>query len=158
MWMRKKNPLALVEGKKGLLKDKHLTLITFYLGDFIFGIPAEKVVEINKDLEITPVPLADDFILGIMNLRGQIVTVIDLQKKIKLQGELNYRLNLIIKRDNELLAFLVEKIGDILEVPIAKLEETPDRIEGLDRDYIENIYQLPDRLLLLLNVNKLFEN
>jgi purine-binding chemotaxis protein CheW len=154
----KKNPLALVEGKKGLLKDKHLTLITFYLGDFIFGIPAEKVVEINKDLEITPVPLADDFILGIINLRGQIVTVIDLQKKIKLQGDLNYRLNLIIKRDNELLAFLVEKIGDILEVPIAKLEETPDRIEGVDRDYIENIYQLPDRLLLLLNVNKLFEN
>jgi len=154
----KKNALALVEGKKGLLKDKHLTLITFYLGDFIFGIPAEKVVEINKDLEITPVPLADEFILGIMNLRGHIVTVMDLQKKIKLQGNLNYRLNLIIKRDNELLSFLVEKIGDILEVPVAKLEETPDRIEGLDREYIENIYQLPDRLLLLLNVNKLFEN
>jgi purine-binding chemotaxis protein CheW len=141
-----------------LLKDKHLTLITFYLGDFIFGIPAEKVVEINKDLEITPVPLAEEFILGIMNLRGHIVTVMDLQKKIKLQGDLNYRLNLIIKKDNELLSFLVEKIGDILEVPVAKLEETPDRIEGLDRDYIENIYQLPDRLLLLLNVNKLFEN
>jgi len=154
----KKNTLALVEGKKGLLKDKHLTLITFYLGDFIFGIPAEKVVEINKDLEITPVPLAEEFILGIMNLRGHIVTVMDLQKKIKLQGDLNYRLNLIIKKDNELLSFLVEKIGDILEVPVAKLEETPDRIEGLDRDYIENIYQLPDRLLLLLNVNKLFEN
>ncbi|MCC6048590.1 MAG: chemotaxis protein CheW [Thermodesulfobacterium sp.] len=154
----KKNALALVEGKKGLLKDRHLTLITFYLGDFIFGIPAEKVVEINKDLEITPVPLADEFILGIMNLRGQIVTVIDLQKKIKLQGDLNYRLNLIIKKDNELLSFLVEKIGDIMEVPVAKLEETPDRIEGLDRNYIENIYQLPDRLLLLLNVNKLFEN
>jgi len=154
----KKNALALVEGKKGLLKDKHLTLITFYLGDFIFGIPAEKVVEINKDLEITPVPLADEFILGIMNLRGHIVTVMDLQKKIKLQGDLNYRLNLIIKKDNELLSFLVEKIGDILEVPVAKLEETPDRIEGLDRDYIENIYQLPDRLLLLLSVNKLFEN
>jgi purine-binding chemotaxis protein CheW len=153
-----KNALALVEGKKGLLKDKHLTLITFYLGDFIFGIPAEKVVEINKDLEITPVPLADEFILGIMNLRGHIVTVMDLQKKIKLQGDLNYRLNLIIKKDNELLSFLVEKIGDILEVPVAKLEETPDRIEGLDRDYIENIYQLPDRLLLLLSVNKLFEN
>jgi purine-binding chemotaxis protein CheW len=154
----KKNALALVEGKKGLLKDKHLTLITFYLDDFIFGIPAEKVVEINKDLEITPVPLADEFILGIMNLRGHIVTVMDLQKKIKLQGDLNYRLNLIIKKDNELLSFLVEKIGDILEVPVAKLEETPDRIEGLDREYIENIYQLPDRLLLLLNVNKLFEN
>ncbi len=153
-----KNALALVEGKKGLLKDKHLTLITFYLGDFIFGIPAEKVVEINKDLEITPVPLADEFILGIMNLRGHIVTVMDLQKKIKLQGDLNYRLNLIIKKDNELLSFLVEKIGDILEVPVAKLEETPDRIEGLDREYVENIYQLPDRLLLLLNENKLFEN
>jgi purine-binding chemotaxis protein CheW len=154
----KKKALALVEGKKGLLKDKHLTLITFYLGDFIFGIPAEKVVEINKDLEITPVPLADEFILGIMNLRGHIVTVMDLQKKIKLQGDLNYRLNLIIKKDNELLSFLVEKIGDIMEVPVAKLEETPDRIEGLDREYIEKIYQLPDRLLLLLNVNKLFEN
>jgi len=113
----KKKALALVEGKKSLLKDRHLTLITFYLGDFIFGIPAEKVVEINKDLEITPVPLADEFILGIMNLRGHIVTVMDLQKKIKLQGDLNYRLNLIIKKDNELLSFLVEKIGDIMEVP-----------------------------------------
>ncbi len=156
--MDERKTLALVEEKKGLLKDKHLTLITFYLGDFIFGVPAEKVVEINKDLEITPVPLSEEYILGIMNLRGHIVTVMDLQKKIKLQGDLNYRLNLIIRKDNELLSFLVEKIGDIMEVPVSKLEETPDRIEGLDRDYIENIYQLPDRLLLLLNVNKLFEN
>jgi len=156
--MDERKTLALVEEKKGLLKDKHLTLITFYLGDFIFGVPAEKVVEINKDLEITPVPLSEEYILGIMNLRGHIVTVMDLQKKIKLQGDLNYRLNLIIRKDNELLSFLVEKIGDIMEVPVSKLEETPDRIEGLDRDYIEKIYQLPDRLLLLLNVNKLFEN
>ncbi len=153
-----KRALEVVKEKKSLMREKTATLITFYLGDFIFGIPAEKVVEINKDLDITPVPLAEDFILGIMNLRGHIVTVMDLQKKIKLRSELNYKLNLIVKRDNELLSFLVERIGDIMEVPVSELEETPDRIEGLDREYIEKIYQLPDRLLLLLDVNKLFEN
>ncbi len=152
------SPMLIESQTKKMVREKIITLITFYLGEFIFGVPAVKVVEINKDLNITPVPLSYEFVLGIMNLRGQIVTVIDIQKKIKLHSEIRPKLNLILKKDDELLAFLVERIGDILEIPANKIEETPERIEGVDKEFIENIYQLPDRLLLILNVDKLFEN
>ncbi|PMP63127.1 MAG: chemotaxis protein CheW, partial [Caldimicrobium thiodismutans] len=70
------------ETKKGIFLQRTIPVVTFYLEDFLFGIYAEKVMEINKDLDITPVPLSAPYILGIMNLRGQIITVIDLAKKI----------------------------------------------------------------------------
>ncbi len=146
------------EIKKGILLQKTIPVVTFYLGDFLFGIYAEKVMEINKDLDITPVPLSAPYILGIMNLRGQILTVIDLAKKINFRVETKPRLNLIIKNKDEAASFLIERISDILEIPEAKLENPPEKIEGFDKEYVEKIYQLPDKLLAILNVEKLFEN
>jgi purine-binding chemotaxis protein CheW len=146
-------------GKKDLLSQQTLTVVSFYMGDFLFGISAEKILEINKDLEITPVPLSENYILGIMNLRGQIITVIDLAKKIELQEEIQPKINLIIKTEEDApVSFVIEKIGDILQIPVAKLESTPEKIEGLNKKYVEKIYQLPDRLLLLLDLNEILKN
>lgn len=156
--METKEIKSLVEVKKTLAHQESVPLITFYLGDMLFGIYAEKVMEINKDLEITPVPLSDSYILGIMNLRGQILTVIDLAKKINFQIETHPKLNLIVRNQDEAVSFLIERISDIMEVPLVKLEEPPEKIEGLDKEYVEKIYQLPDRLLIILNVAKLFAN
>jgi purine-binding chemotaxis protein CheW len=150
------NPL--VEARKTVTLQETVPLITFYLGDILFGIYAEKVMEINKDLEITPVPLSDPYILGIMNLRGQILTVIDLAKKINFQIETHPKLNLIVRNQDEAVSFLIERISDIMEVPVVKLEDPPEKIEGFDKEYVEKIYQLPDRLLVILNVTKLFAN
>ncbi len=147
------------EEKKVFALQEMLTLVTFYLGNFLFGIPAEKVVEINKDIDITPVPLAESYILGIMNLRGQILTVIDLTKKIELKAQVQPRLNLIIKTEEETpVSFVIEEIGDILEVPVSKLEQPPDKVEGLKKEYIDKVYQLPDKLLIMLKIEKIFEN
>ncbi|BAU22949.1 hypothetical protein THC_0555 [Caldimicrobium thiodismutans] len=148
----------LVEARKTVALQETVPLITFYLGDILFGIYAEKVMEINKDLEITPVPLSDPYILGIMNLRGQILTVIDLAKKINFQIETHPKLNLIVRNQDEAVSFLIERISDIMEVPVVKLEDPPEKIEGFDKEYVEKIYQLPDRLLVILNVTKLFAN
>ena len=146
------------ETKKGIFLQRTIPVVTFYLGDFLFGIYAEKVMEINKDLDITPVPLSAPYILGIMNLRGQIITVIDLAKKINFKIETQPRLNLIVKNQDEAVSFLIERISDILEIPEAKLEDPPEKIEGLDKEYVDKIYQLPDKLLAILKVEKLFEN
>ncbi len=114
-------------------------------------------MEINKDLDITLVPLSAPYILGIMNLRGQIITVIDLAKKINFKLETQPRLNLIVKNQDEAVSFLIERISDILEIPEVKLEDPPEKIEGLDKEYVDKIYQLPDKLLAILKVEKLFE-
>jgi len=156
--MAVKNVPALGKVEKTLSLQTTIPVVTFYLGDFLFGIYADKVMEINKDLDITPVPLAPSFILGIMNLRGQIITVIDLAKKINFQVETRPRLNLIVRNQDEAVSLLIEKISDILEIPETKLEEPPEKIEGFDKEYVDKIYQLPDRLLAIIKVEKIFEN
>ncbi len=156
--IKKEDALA-ESSQKSILMQDTLTVVSFYMGDFLFGITADKIVEINKDLEITPVPLSEDYILGIMNLRGQIITVIDLAKKIRLHAKITPKLNLIIKTEDEApVSFVIEEIGDILEIPVAKLEKPPEKIEGLDKEYVEKVYQLPDKLLLLLNMEEIFKN
>jgi len=133
-----------------------ITMVTFYMGDFLFGIPASKVMEINKEIDITPVPLSDEHILGIMNLRGQIVTVMNLAKKLKIDLKITPKLNLIIKDEGEApVSLVIEEIGEILEIEPSKLERVPDKLEGLSKEYIKNVYQLPDKLLLILDIEKI---
>jgi len=150
--------LSEIREKKEIDIVKTIPFVTFYLGDFLFGIPAERIMEINKDMEITPVPLAKDYVIGIMNLRGQIVTIIDLAKKIGIAEKPNYTINLIVKTQEEApVSFVVEKIGDILEIPVDKIENPPDKLEGISKEFIKNVYQLPDKLLLILDVDRILE-
>ncbi len=142
--------------------EKNLTLaedtklfITFWLGGFLFALPVEEVVEINRSLDITPVPQAPSYVSGIINLRGQILTAIDLAQRIGLIRENEAHHNVIIGRDGEPLSLLVEQIGDVLEIPIADIEDPPDVIEGLDIQFVKNVSRLPDRLLVILDVQKL---
>jgi len=153
-----KHFLPAVAEKKGVSLEKTIPIVTFYLGDYLFGIYAEKVMEINKDLDVTPVPLAPSYVSGIMNLRGQIITVIDLAKKINFKVETKPRLNLIVRHQDEAVSLLIERISDILEVPKDKLEEPPEKLEGFDKEYVDKIYQLPDSLLAIIKVEKIFEN
>ncbi|MEN3038893.1 MAG: chemotaxis protein CheW [Candidatus Kryptonium sp.] len=156
--MLEKALLAQKDSSRVLGMQSTTILVTFYLGNYLFGIKADKVMEINRDLDITPVPHSEDYILGIMNLRGQIITVVDLSKKIQTKFQANPRLNLILRHQDEVAAFLIEKIDDILEIPLNKLEEPPERIEGINREFVEKVYQLPDRLLIILNVDRIFDH
>ncbi|WP_168718873.1 chemotaxis protein CheW [Thermosulfurimonas marina] len=140
------------------LGEKTETFVTFWLGEFYFGLPISEVVEINRKLEITPVPLAPAYIRGIVNLRGQVLTAIDLARRIGLDGENAAEYNLIVRdEDEDKVSLLVERIGDILEVPVESIEEPPEKIEGMERRFVRWVCQLPERLLVILHTRELFQ-
>lgn len=150
--------LSEIREKREIEVIKTIPFVTFYLGQFLFGIPAERIMEINKDMEVTPVPLSKDYIIGIMNLRGQIITILDLAKKIGVSEKISHTINLIIKtQDEAYVSFAVERIGDILEIPINKIENPPEKLEGISKEFVKNVYQLPDKLLLILDVDRVLE-
>ncbi len=149
-------PVKSEEQEKSLsLSQETRLFITFWIGKFLFALPVEEVVEINRSLDITPVPLAPSYVSGIINLRGQILTAIDLASRIGLEktGETHH--NVIIGRNEEPISLLVEQIGDVVEIPASEIEEPPDIIEGLDTKFVKNVCKLPDRLLIILDAEKL---
>lgn len=146
---------AKTEEKNLSLSQETQLFITFWLGGFLFALPVEEVVEINRSLDITPVPMAPHYVSGIINLRGQILTAIDLATRIGLtqHGETHH--NVIIGRETEPVSLLVEQIGDVLEISTSDIENPPEVIEGLDTQFVKNVCQLSERLLIILDAEKL---
>ena len=119
--------------------NRTVELATFYVGDSLCGMDILKVQEINKLLEMTEVPLAPDYVKGILNLRGQIVTVIDLGSKLSLadtetDGDTR---NIIVNSNGEYIGLLVHKIGDVERTEEENIEPPPANIGGIQGKYFE---------------------
>lgn len=132
---------------------------TFWLADRLFGIDVHGVQEIVPAQPMTPVPLAPATVRGLINLRGQIVTAVDLRRRLgfdeRPRGELPT--HVIVQIEDVLLSFLVDRIGDVISVPEGAFESPPDTLQGRARELILGAYKLPDRLLLVLDVLKAAE-
>lgn len=131
-------------------------LCTFYLGEGYFGIPVEQVQEIVRPQPITPVPLAPKVVRGLINLRGQILTAIDLRCRLGLgePGDQEKLMNVVVRTDDSPVSFLVDEIGEVLDVEEAAFEAPPDTLQGAMRELIEGAYKLPERLLLALDTQQ----
>jgi len=131
-------------------------LCTFYLGEGYFGIPVEQVQEIVRPQPITPVPLAPKVVRGLINLRGQILTAIDLRCRLGLgePGDQKKLMNVVVRTDDSPVSFLVDEIGEVLDVKEAAFEAPPDTLQGAMRELIEGAYKLPERLLLALDTQQ----
>ncbi len=131
---------------------------TFFLDTRFFGVEVEKVQEVIRYQTITPVPLAPSVVRGLINLRGQIVTAVDLRRLLQVGDRLDERLpiNIVIQTRQGIFSLLVDRIGDVLEVDEASFEHPPDTLDGIARELIRGAYKLQGRLLLVLNVEKLF--
>ena len=129
---------------------------TFYLGDQYFGLDVLKVQEIIRYQKMTRVPLAHPVVRGLINLRGQIVTAIDLRRRLGLpdRPESELPVNVVVQTDDGAVSLLVDEIGEVLDVPENQFERPPETLRGIARDLIDGAYKLPDRLLLLLDTNK----
>lgn len=129
---------------------------TFFLDELFFGVRVEKVQEIIRYQEMTRVPLAPPVVGGLINLRGQIVTAIDLRRRLELSDRPSHHLplNVIARTQEETISLLVDEIGDVLEVPDEDFERPPDTLIGKVRELIEGTYKLKDCLLLVLDVEK----
>lgn len=146
-----------VESLKGNVNTKVETtsqFVTFFFSGHFFGLPIEDVIEINRILTITPVPMAPHYVSGVVNLRGHILTAIHLGKRIGLQfteqEETAYH-NVIMGDREEPISLLVERIGDVISVPKDQVEAAPDLIKGLDVRFVSRICKLPERLLVILD-------
>jgi len=131
-------------------------LCTFFLQDLYFGVEVEKVQEVIRYQEMTRIPLAPEVIAGLINLRGQIVTAIDLRRQLELAGRQAGQLpmNVVIRRDDGPISLLVDEIGDVVDVEEESFEDPPDTIEARRKEFLRGVYKLKDKLLLLLDTDK----
>lgn len=129
---------------------------TFYLHGLFFGVEVLKVQEVIRYQEMTRVPTAPAMIRGLINLRGQIVTAIDLRHRLELPPRDADRLpmNVVVRTDDGAVSLLVDEIGDVVEVPDEAYENTPKTLTGPTRELVRGVYKLKDRLLLILDTER----
>jgi len=128
---------------------------TFFADGHYFGLDVRRVQEIIRYQEMTRVPLAPQVVHGLINLRGQIVTAIDLRRRLELPDRPPEELpvNVVVQTDDGAVSLLVDEIGDVLDVDEKSFEPTPDTLRGTPREFIRGAYKLNDRLLLLLDTD-----
>ncbi len=129
---------------------------TFYLDNYFLGVEVLKVQEVIRYQAMTRVPLAHSVVQGLINLRGQIVTAIDLRRRLELpdrpEGELP--MNVVIRTEEGTVSFLVDEIGDVLEAQEELFEAPPETVRGVSRELIRGVYKMKERLLLILDTEK----
>jgi purine-binding chemotaxis protein CheW len=129
---------------------------TFYLEDILFGIDILRVQEIIKVLDITKVYHAPDYIVGIINLRGKIVTIIDLGGKIDFSlSKINEESRImIVDKDNEYVGLLVDRVSDVINAKRNKMMPSPLNIKGAQGRFFEGVYKSSSHLITILNVDE----
>ena len=129
---------------------------TFWLAGYLFGIEVVKVQEVLRYQLMTAVPLAPPEIAGLINLRGQIVTALDLRRRLDLPDRPDDKLpmNVVVRTDEGSLALLVDEIGDVMEVGEETFEPPPETLRGAAQDLIRGSHKLDDRLLLVLDTEQ----
>lgn len=135
--------------------DEH-QYCTFYVDGHYFGLDVLNVQEIIRYQEMTRVPLAPPVVSGLINLRGQIVTAIDLRRRLQLADrQADQRpVNVVLQTNDGAISLLVDEIGDVLHVDEKLFEPPPDTLKGVARNLIRGAYKLDDRLMLLLEIDK----
>jgi purine-binding chemotaxis protein CheW len=139
---------------------KTVELATFYAGEALCGMDILKIQEINKLLEMTPVPQAPDYVKGILNLRGQIVTVIDLCKKLGLpEVDVNTAesRNIIVNFGSEYVGLLVERISDVVRADWDSVHLPPANIGGVQGKYFQGVYKSDASLIGILDAEEILD-
>jgi purine-binding chemotaxis protein CheW len=127
---------------------------TFTVGELLLGIEVEFVQEVIGHQDITAVPLAAYAATGLINLRGEVVTAIDLRGRFGLPPRTDGAepMNVVVRVEGELVSLLVDSIGDVVDVIAAQFEEPPETVSGVGRELVLGAYKRADGLLLALDV------
>ncbi len=139
--------------------SNELEFSTFYVGGVLYGINILHIQEINKNFEITRVPQSHDYIKGILNLRGRIVTIVDLGKKLGLapvtKGKDNR--NIIVNSEDEHIGLLVDSISDVVMADEADIEPAPSNIGGIRGKYFQGVLKVEKQLIGILNIDEVLK-
>lgn len=136
--------------------EEILQLVSFKIGSEEFGVDILRVQEINRMMEITKVPNAPKFVEGIINLRGRVIPVVDLRIRLdmeKKEQDKDTRI-IVVELDGTTVGFIVDEVSEVLRIPKNITEPPPSMVAGIDSDYITAVGKLEDRLLILLDLEK----
>jgi len=129
---------------------------TFSLGGLLLGVEVLQVQEVIRTQPMTPVPLAPAEVRGLINLRGQIVTAVDLRRRLGLPDRIDDQppMNVVVRSTDGVVSLLVDEIGDVVDVAGTAFEAAPETLTGAARELVTGVYKLPGRLLLALDVER----
>ncbi|MCF8240148.1 MAG: chemotaxis protein CheW [Melioribacteraceae bacterium] len=138
--------------------DKLLQLVSFKIGEEEFGVDILSVHEIIRMLQVTKIPNSPSFVEGVINLRGKVIPVVDLRSRLRMDKvEHNQQTRIIVVEINErTIGFIVDEVKEVLRIPENITEPPPDMVSGIDAEYITAVGKLDDRLLILLDLEKVF--
>ena len=137
--------------------DELLQLVTFSTGDEEFGVDILRVQEIIRTMAITKVPKAPEFVEGVINLRGKVIPIIDLRRRFGLQSKAHDKHTriIVIEINTMIVGFVVDSVSEVLRIPTSTVEPPPPVVAGLESEYISGVGKLEDRLLILLDLDRL---
>jgi len=143
----------------GLNMKKNLQLVGFKIGKEYFGVDIASVQEIVRVPEITQVPETPSFVEGVINLRGRIVPVIDLRKRLRLGKAEKKRSNrvLIIEQSKRIVGLIVDSASEVLKLSSEAIETPPDMITGVGVEYITGVGKLGEQIIILLDLTKILD-
>jgi purine-binding chemotaxis protein CheW len=142
-----------------LEESGEIQLVSFLLGEEEFGADILMVQEIIRMQSITRVPNAPHFVEGVINLRGKVIPIVDLRKRLNVSGELEDTRTvriIVVDVEGKITGFIVDAVLQVLRIPKNTIEAAPSIVNaGIDSEYITGVSKLDDRLLILLDFNKI---
>lgn len=133
-------------------------MVSLNIGEEEFGVDILKVPEINRILEVTQVPNAPEYVDGVINLRGKVIPIINLRRRFGMERkeqDKNTRV-VVVELSGKIVGFVVDAVSEVLRIPVGVTEPPPPFVSGIDADCLTAIGKLENRLLILLDLEKVF--
>ena len=134
-----------------------IQIVSFKLGEEEFGVDILKIQEINRMIELTKVPQAPHFVEGVINLRGNVIPVIDIRKKFEMpsiERDKDTRI-VVCNVDGNIIGMIVDAVSEVLRFPESTIEPAPKIVSSINSDYLKGVAKLDNRLLLFLDISKI---
>ena len=138
------------------LSGKTLQVVTFALGSEEYGVDIAQVQEINRMVTITHVPRAPRFMEGVINLRGQLIPIIDLRTRFGMDRSERTKNTRIVVTEigSKRIGMVVDSVSEVLRIPVEQIEDAPDLVAGVDTEYIRGVGKMGDRLIIMLDLGR----
>ncbi len=144
-----------------VLEEKYLDLAVFRVGNITCAVEIREIQEINKNIDVTPVENAPAYIRGMMNLRGNIITIIDMHAVFSMEPleEIGKDARiLVVQSEDEHIGLLVDKMLDVIQASREEIEPPPSNIQGVTGRYFSSIYKMEDSLAGILNLGEILKS
>ena len=134
--------------------------VTMMIGEQVFGISVTYVMDVLLPQEINATPLARREVLGSLNLRGRVVTAIDIRHSLNIKESVNLKKSIyvVIEYKSELYSLIVDEVHDVINIPVEKVQENPENLNKFWQKISLGIYPVENELVVILDINKVMDD